>query len=230
MKPFAAACVALGMLGCSPSASDEPRERLPAAPPAEPVEPLFDVSATAISAHQVRFEVMTNIPPPIQVMAGVSLADQDDDDVYIGYTERVTLTEPTSAFVLDTSKASKPLPAATYEAEVSFYPRWGADGNAAAKSFPDMEDMELVELKASGASRTEAVRRRELQKWVMLNVTANVPWDEAAYVAQLGKYQKSQADLSRLHDAYYFPDADMTLIVNRLRNEISLWREGRESR
>lgn len=195
--------------------------------PASPTAPQFELAARPISDHRVEFRVDTNLPPPVTVMADLSLAGQKPDDVWIGYQEKVRLTGPSTTFVLDTAKSDKPLPNATYEATVSFYPLWGAEGNDAAKVFPDLEDIVEVDLLASGQSREGAVRKEELQKWVMLNINMNSPWDEGSYVSRLGHYRKSAATLSRLHDAYYFPAADMTLIVNRVRNEVTLWRVGR---
>jgi len=213
------AAIALG--ACSRSTSSQRQQ-------AEvPANPVLELDVTPISAYEAQFRVSTNLPPPVTVVAGLDLADQKPDDVWIGYSEHVVLTGATTTFVLDAAKAEDPLPAASYEAGVSFYPRWGAEGNPAAKAFPELEAVQLVELQASGQTREAAVRRVELQKWVMLNINMNVPWDERFYVNKLGQYQKSKADLSRLHDAYYFPDADVTLLVNRLRGELTLWRLGR---
>ena len=77
----------------------------------------------------------------------------------------------------------------------------------------------------------DAVKSRNAKKiWVMENIIMNMPWDEKAMVEQLGQYEKSDSTLSHLHDAYFFPEADMTLIVNRFKHEITIWRSGRASR
>ncbi|MDO9473068.1 MAG: hypothetical protein Q7J28_08425 [Caulobacter sp.] len=213
---------------CSPAAETAPKPEPEKQAPAE--KPSLKVDAKPISPDEVEFEVTTNVPTPIQVMASVNLANQKPDDVWIGYSDKVTLTGPVTTFVLDTSKARQPLPNSSYEADVAFYPRWGAEGNEAAKGFPELSDTKVIELQGTGSTRSAAVRREELQKWVMLNVDMNTPWNEGEYVAKLGKHKKSKADLSHLHDAYYFPDADMTLIVNRLKGEVTIWRQGRQTR
>lgn len=65
---------------------------------------------------------------------------------------------------------------------------------------------------------------------MMLNVISGTPWDQSDFQKRLGKAVKRHSDLSHLHDAYYFPGADMTLIVNRFKNEVSVWRMGQETR
>lgn len=192
-----------------------------------PANPKLELEAETVSNDEVRFTVTTNLPTPFGVATGVNLAGQDGDDVYVGYSEFVTLTKPTTTFTLDTSKAQKPLPTGEYEAEVNFYPNWKE--NAALKTVPKLTAIKPITLKASGESAEVTNLRNERQRWVMSSTHMNMPWDEQLYVDKLGPYEKSQADMSHLHDAYYFPEADMTLIVNRLKDELTIWRMGRDS-
>ena len=62
------------------------------------------------------------------------------------------------------------------------------------------------------------------------NVPSDAPWSEEKFRTKLGPFEKSVSTLSPLHDAYYFSDADVTLIVNRFRHEVSIWRVGRAVR
>lgn len=221
-----------GALGCSAEPAQNqtaPTSNVAAQQPL-PATPEITLQVEAISDKDVRFTVTTNLPPPIEVMASVSLANQRPDATWIGHQQRVTLTQPTTTFVFDTSGAQRPLPTGEYEAEISFYPRWGAAGSPAAQRAPEITATQRVRLTGSGMSRADAELRNERQRWVMENVIMHTPWDERAFVARLGGYEKSQADLSHLHDAYYFPGADMTLVVNRLLGEVTIWRMGRASR
>lgn len=191
----------------------------------------LSVKVRTLSSTKVEFTVTTNIPLPVEVMVGVDLADQRPDETYIGYTERLRLASPVTVHVLDTSEARKPLPSGNYEAVVSFYQRWGAkNGNPAAASIPDMEAKQLIVIEGSGESADLARSRNKMQMWVMENFVMNSPWNERYYVERLGNYEKSRATLSHLHDAYYFPRADMTLLVNRLKNDVTVWRLGRASK
>ncbi len=216
----------LSQVACSPA---------PSSPPAKPeVAPAsrkseIDFQATALPDRKVQFVITTNIPTPVQVMASINLAGQKDDDIWIGHSDKVTLTGPTTTFVLDTSVAQRELPDADYEAEVSYYARWGAEGNPAAAGYPDVEATKALKLGGGGLTRTGAVRRTELQEWVMLNLDMNTPWDPQTFKEKLGPSEKSPSTMSHLHDAYYYPDADMTLLVNRLRGEVTIWRKGRVS-
>lgn len=218
------AASALVLAGCSSEQAPSP----PKQDIALPANPRLELEAETVSNDEVRFTITTNLPTPFGVATGVNLAGQDGNDVYVGYSEFVTLTKPTTTFTLDTSKAQKPLPTGDYEAEVNFYPNWKE--NAALKTVPKLTAVKPITLKASGESAEVTNLRNERQRWVMSSTHMNMPWDEQLYVNKLGPYQKSQADMSHLHDAYYFPGADMTLIVNRLRGQLTIWRMGRESR
>ena len=192
-----------------------------------PATAQLSVEAVPQGDTQVRFVVTTNLPMPVEVMAGVALVGQEPDDVFIGHTERVTLDGPRTVFVVDTSAAREPLPSGEYDAKVSFYPRWGAEnGNPAAKSAPELEAADRITLGGSGENRADAERRNELQRWVMGNIGMNVPWNRENFEARLGQARKGPSTMSRLHDAYYFRDADMTFLVNRLKNEVTIWRMG----
>ncbi len=190
-------------------------------------KPSLKIEVASVSDHKVKFVVVTTLPPPVEVIAEVSLAGQKLTDTYIGYDEKVWLDNQRSVFVLDTAKHEKPLPNAKYEVTVTFYPKWGASRSPAAAGFPILTDTKFVILKASGLSRASAVRKEALQRWIMSNVFPDTPWDESDFVKRLGPYRESSSTLSRLHAAYYFPAADMTLIVNRARREVSVWREGK---
>ena len=211
------------LLSCSDNQEASP-------PPEKPLNYNMTLDAKPISKTAVRFIVNTNLPLPVEVMADLNLAGQKDDDVWVGYQEKVFLTKPTTEFVLDTAKSDKPLPSAKYEAGVSFYPRWGAERNPDAKNAPNLSAADLVSLAPTELSAKEVTQKLERQRWVMGNTHMNMPWDEQSFVEKLGPYEKSRATLSHLHDAYYFPEADMTLIVNRLKGEMTIWRMGRATR
>lgn len=222
---------AMALNGCEQSHQAPARNTVDQANQALPTKPTLNVVPRALDKHRVEFTITTNMPLPIQVATSVDLAGQKGQDVYIGYQgEHLTLVKPLTVTVLDTALADKPLPNAEYEASVNFYPRWGAEGNLLAASAPPLEAKALFKLGGSGGTAKGAMLLKERQKWVMLNVIAHTPWDQFAFQKRLGKMEKRQSDLSHLHDAYYFPGADMTLIVNRLKNEVSVWRMGQETR
>lgn len=187
------------------------------------------VEATAISAYKVSLKVQTTIPLPVEVMASVSIKDQKPTDTYIGASKKVKLSSPEQVIEIDGS--TEELPSGDYIAEVTFYPRWGAEsGPAAAKEIKEeISGQDSVVLAGSGASKEDADKRNEAQKWVMWNVEIGTPWNEKIFVSKLGSFIKSTADLN-LHDAYYFPTADMTIIVSRIKGTVAIWRMGRATR
>lgn len=223
------ACAA-ALNGCGQSTQPPAGNTVDRADQALPAKPSLSVAARTLDKHRVEFTITTNMPLPIQVATSVDLAGQKDQDVYIGYQgEHLTLTKPVTVTVLNTALADKPLPNAEYEASVNFYPNWGAEGNALAATAPPLEAKASLKLEGSGGTAKGATLLQERQKWVMLNVISGTPWDRSSFQKRLGKAEKRHSDLSQLHDAYYFPGADMTLIVNRLKNEVSVWRKGQET-
>lgn len=185
------------------------------------------IETNVLDEGRVSFQIETTIPVPVEVMVGVSLKGQAPDDVYIGYSERLRVEQASTLFVLDTRLAKDPLPDGEYEAEVTFYPRWGAkNGNPAAESLPELRAKSDITFSGTGIDRSSAERKNELQKWVMLNLEMNMSWNRTTFEEKLGKSVKGPSTMSHLHDAYYFPEADVTLLVNRLKNEMTIWRLG----
>ncbi|MBN7763685.1 hypothetical protein JYP52_21335 [Nitratireductor aquibiodomus] len=185
----------------------------------------ISVEARPLSASVVHLDVDTNIPLPIDVMASVSAKNQSPNDVYIGFSKRVRLTSPKQTIEME----GEGLPSGDYTADVTFYPDWGAkDGPREAKSITnEIIGVDDVTLGGAGESIEEADRRNNAQRWVMMNVSSGTPWDATLFVEKLGDFQKTEAALN-LHDAYYFPVADMTIIVSRLKNTVTTWRDGND--
>lgn len=184
------------------------------------------VKATAVSSFEVLLNVNTNIPLPVEVMASLSIKGQNPQDTYIGVSERVRLTSPEQIITIDGTEEN--LPSGDYVAEVSFYSRWGAEnGSEAAKQITsDIIGQSDVTLSGSGESKNQADEQNIAQRWVMLNVDIGMPWNEGLFVERLGQFSTTASTLN-LHDAYYFEDADMTIIVSRAHDTVAVWRMGR---
>lgn len=222
MVRLSIAAAALLLASCGQPAADAPDKAQ-----TERAAPSIQVEAAAISPTVVKTTITTTLPLPVTVMASVDLANQAGDDVYIGYSERITLTNQTTETLIDTSKAQDALPSGTYDVEVVFYPRWGAPDNPEASAVGvDVAGRTSIQLVGSGETRETAELRNERQKWVMENVVVHTPFDEADFVRRLGPFEKTPAALNN-HDAYYFAGADMTLIVNRTRRTVAVWRTGK---
>lgn len=188
----------------------------------------LNISASEIRPHSVRLEINTNIPVPVEVMVSVSLVGQKPTDTWIGSDARARLEKSRTIYILDTSKAK--LPAGDYYAEVSFYKRWGASkGNPAASNIPDTEATTTVKLHGTGASASDVIRKNELQKWVIETVYMGYPWDLKKFKKRLGNFDLLRAEMNH-HSAYYFVDADMTLLVNNLLGTVLIWRMGQATR
>lgn len=212
--------------------SHEAKKQSTATPIEEaPEEYTISVSAKPVSAYGIEFTVKTNIPLPVEVMAGMSLKGQKPDDTYIGYSKRIKLASSEQTFVIDTSDQKKKLPSGEYLAEVTFYPRWGAkNGNPKASSIKQqISDSVEVRLKGSGESSSDANERNKLRRWVMENVIVGTVWNEHDFVQRLSAYERIKADWN-VHEGFYFPKADMTILVNTYKGTVSTWRMGRASK
>lgn len=238
---------ALGLAACSREATqntDVAAEQATAQQPAQPPEsPSLEASppeATetpaeySLSVHpkvlpdgRIRLEVSSNIPGTIEVMAGLSLQGQADDDVWVGKNERVRLTNGRGVVTL----ATNDLPKGKYDAEASFYPRWGFQDaiSRATGISKNLNALSSVTLAGSGESAAEVQFKENGQKWVMEHVAMGDPWRPAEWVQRFGQYQELPVDRGNpeILKAYYFLRIDTTLIVNILKKEITIWRLGR---
>ena len=140
------------------------------------------------------------------------------------------LTTPEQTIELD--GMSENLPSGDYTAEVAFYPRWGAkNGTKQAKAIMQkiVGAVDVI-LSGSGESIGHANQRNDAQMWVMENVIFGTAWNEGLFVQRMGQFEKSASTLSRLHDAFYFPKTDMTIIVSRVPKKVVAWRIGKATR
>lgn len=196
----------------------------------------ISVEATPVSPYEVAVTIKTDIPLPVEVMASVSIKGQKPQDIYIGTSETIKLSVPEQTVILD--GRDETLPAGEYTVEVAFYPGWGAEnGSAEAKRIEsEIVGQADVTLAGSGASKAqtdaENNAKYNAREWVMMNVGIGTPWNEDQFVAKLGPFTKSASELNLtaapgfLFDAYYFEKADMTIIVGRATNTVTIWRDG----
>jgi len=192
----------------------------------DPIDYSISVQATPVSAYVVSLVVTTNIPLPVEIMAGISAKGQAPTDIFIGVSKRVKLTLPKQTIELD--GRSEELPSGEYTADITFYPRWGAEnGSKQAKAINQKISGAVdVTLSGSGESRDQADQRNVAQKWVMENVIVGTVWNESQFVQRMGQFEKSASTLS-LHDAFFFPETNMTIIVSRVKNTVATWRLGK---
>lgn len=192
----------------------------------QPIEYKITVSAATASPYSVDMLIKTNIPLPVEVMASISIKNQKPTDTYIGSSKKIKLIDAEQKITLDGE--SENLPAGEYLVEVTFYPRWGAtEGPKEAKEIKEeILGVANVSLSGSGENKSQVDRRNRAQKWVMENVIIGTPWNEGQFVEELGAFSKTKSDIN-LHDAYYFPESDMTIIVNNFKNSVKIWRMGK---
>ena len=90
---------------------------------------------------------------------------------------------------------------------------------------------QTITLKGTGESPEAAQQRENDRRWVMGNLYAGTRWNRSSWVDRFGKPQ--QLTTTRWNPdivkAYYFESLDMTIFVNELKGEVSLWRIGRKT-
>lgn len=170
----------------------------------------------------------TNIPGSIEVMGGISLKGQADDDVYIGKSKKFLIIKGSGQVTIDTSD----IPSGVYEAEVSFYPRWGFKDEASRSTGIDssIETSKTINIEGSGESSDLAKTREEGQRWVMLNVITGTSWSKGDWISRFGTWETIPTETrnSRVIKNYYFKSIDMTIVVNILKDEVVTWGKGKD--
>ncbi|MEM9740647.1 MAG: hypothetical protein AAF829_12340 [Pseudomonadota bacterium] len=194
---------------------------------------MIEITRAEEHGDVVEIEFVTDIETPFKVMASVSLEGQADDDIWIGNNARHTINASGDTLTVRTSRGRDPLPTGTYEAEISFYPRWGADESPeSTQAIPDeIHATRTLQLTGSGESAAVMAERDRMQNWVMLNTAIGDPFNLSSVRAQLGDSEAIEVtNRTGIIVAHYFPRADMTLFENTSRGTLVTWREGRQNR
>jgi len=203
-----------------------------------PQNPKMDLEVS-YENNQLIFNIETNIPLPIEVMIGISPKNSSPTDPAYGFSGRVKIDKSPIQFIRDAKDTYglKPtdLKNGTYEADVVFYPFWGAkNGNPLAAEIKEkISGTYTVNI---GASKSEgsiksAVDQSKKQAWGM-NIVMKDKWIEKKFIQNLGKYQELKTK-GRDPDevkTYYFPEADMTFFVSVKRNQVLMWKLGKVDR
>lgn len=184
------------------------------------------------TTDSVEISIETDMDTPFEVIAGVSLTNQADNEVSIGNNRRHEITSQTQVLSVPALQSNEALPSGIYDAEVNFYPRWGAESSpASTKSITETVEATLTfNLTGSGVASSEISDRNELQQWVMLNTGAGDPFHLAVFNGRLGESETLEvSSRNGLIVAHYFPVADMTLFENIAQKTLVTWKLGRES-
>ena len=193
-----------------------------------PEEYTLAVQGRVVENNRVQVDVSTNIPGVIELMAGISLADQAPNDIFVGKTERITVREGSAHTTFDASD----LPQGEYDVEATFYPRWGfQDERSRATGITEnIESRQSLALDGSGESVQSVSERNEGQRWVIENVSMGMAWNPAEWRERFGAWEEFAATTRNpnIITNYYFDSIDMTLVVNTLKDEIVTWKMGRD--
>jgi len=194
-------------------------------------KPIIELKATLKDVNTVVFYIKTNIPLPIEVMAGLDLKNQKPTDIYIGTDKEIKID--TSPFTYNYDISEDKLPSGDYLAVVTFYPTWGADnGNELAKEIASkVEGTSSISLVSSHGTAEQRMKQDKKQLWIMNNVFMDTPWVEEKFVNELGGFQELEVTNRNPEfvKAYYFSEADMTIFINKLKMVVVTYRLGKVS-
>jgi len=199
-----------------------------------PKNPKIDLFIKLKPENVVEYKIETNIPLPIEVMVGLDATGGTDDDPAIGRTKRVLIdTSPFIYSLVATLDGLKPiqdiLPSGKYDANVIFYPNWGAkNGNPAAKQIKsEVSVSKIVELET--ISSIEELRERMKKRWWGMDVAIYDEWDRNKFTQHMGELQELQVTNKNpeIVKVYYFVEADMTVFVSKPLNQVLIWRLGK---
>lgn len=194
-----------------------------------PTTPKIDLEATVKNENTVNFLVKTNIPLPVEFMASIDLKDQKPDETYIGCSKKIKVESSPYSFDFDLSEHK--LPSGEYNAEVTFYPQWGADnGNELAKKInTKVMGSVPINLKTAYGSADERKEIDKKQSWGINNVIVGTIWNADKFIEKLGEYQELKVTNrnAEIIKVYYFPEADMTIFVSKPKKSVLTWRIGK---
>lgn len=180
------------------------------------------------AGESVIIPLASNIPGDIEVMVSVGLTGQAPDDIFVGTSQRASLKDGHGETVVQLSE----IPQGDYEVDATFYPRWGfKDGNKIEDIVePIASETHVLALTGSGESSEAHLNRNEGQMWVMDNISVGTPWEPESLRARFGEWEEFPATKRNpdIIKNYYFPDIDMTIVVNKLKGEAVTWSNGRE--
>ncbi len=194
----------------------------------EPEEYSITISNSSFNEYSVAYEIETDIPLPVEVMISIGLANLKPAESAIGTSERIKITQSPFVHSLDISNAE--LPSGMYETKVTFYSNWGAknSNNGAKKIKGDITGKNQIELQTSYGTAEERKAKDKKQRWVIENVIIGTPWDIKKFNEELGEYEELKVTNRNpeIIKVYYFNEADMTIFVNKLKNNVATWRMG----
>lgn len=179
--------------------------------------------------NSVKINISSNVPGTIEVSVSLDLANQKDDDPYVGDSKKVVISNKTASVILN-DKGD--LPSGKYNASVTLYPLWGYKDELSQKYKLDKElsTSKAVTVKGKESAKSYLFKKSS-QKWVMENVISGYKWKNAFWTRKFGSYEEIQVTKlnPKIIKGYYFKKIDMTIFVNILKNEVSLYREGKVS-
>ena len=79
---------------------------------------------------------------------------------------------------------------------------------------------------------TRKVKNQAGREWVMMEVYPGVAWDSKYFFKKLGPSDSFDPEEfnPKIVKMFYYPDIDMTLIVNLNKNEVMAWRDGKATK
>lgn len=194
-----------------------------------PANPNIELETTVKNKNTINFLIITNIPLPVEFMVSIALKGQKPDETYIGASKKIKFESSPYSFDFDISEYK--LPNGEYNAEVTFYPQWGADnGNELAKKInTKIMDSTSINLKTVYGSADERKEIDKKQIWVMDNVIVGTIWNADKFIENIGKYQELKVTNknAEIIKVYYFPEADMTIFVSKPKKSVLTWRIGK---
>ncbi len=190
---------------------------------------ILDVKETS---KGVEVLISTDMTTPFEVMGGIGLAGQAPEDVWIGNNQRFIIRAATQTLLIKPESRGNKLPSGTYEAEVNFYPRWGAKNSpAATKSIrSEVTSLKKFELRGSGESAARVAARENNQRWVMENTAIGDHFNHAKFEKRLGTSSSTVVkNRNGIIVAHYFVDSDITIFENTLKRTLVTWRLGKHT-
>lgn len=195
---------------------------------ANAVDYTLSIQAVEVAVNQIELLVSTNIPGTIELMTSINLANQAQDDIYVGKSKKIVISEGSAKVKFDVSD----LPSGQYFAEANFYPSWGfKDENSQATGVnKELSALKSIEIEGSGKSAQSVSQKNKNQKWVMENVVMGTSWNANDWKERFGTWTELpvKSRNPKIIKNFYFQSLDMTIVVNTFKKEVITWRVGKD--
>jgi len=186
----------------------------------------LDIAAHLFDATRLSLAVFSDLPEPVNALLTVSLAGDNPDYAYSGFSRRLRVGGHggRDLHLIALPQGSARLPAGLYDVALTIHPRWVRLGGAWQVARGGLLEAWTQIPLAPGEEAVDA--RRPPPDTRFLTALIGAAWRPEAVQTALGPMREQPTLFPDWSGRYYFPEADVTLAVDRRSGRLATWRPG----